>query len=76
MRGEVVNAMGRLPAWLRPWMKYFRIDPFWYKGLRAKAYLEKLGRAAYSKPKAETTSRKDLLSFLLNAKDPDTKREI
>lgn len=54
-------------------MQYLRLDPFWYNGLRAKANLEKLGRAAYSKRKAETTSRKDLLSFMLNAKDPDTR---
>jgi benzoate 4-monooxygenase len=71
-RGEVVNAVGHLPLWLRPWMQHFRIDPFWYNGVRAKANLANLGRAAYGKRKAETTSRKDLLSFMLKAKDPDT----
>jgi benzoate 4-monooxygenase len=53
-------------------MQYLRIDPFWYNGVRAKANLATLGRAAYGKRKAETTSRKDLLSFMLNIKDPDT----
>jgi len=53
-------------------MQYLRIDPFWYNGLRAKANLEKLGRAAYGERKAQITSRKDVLSFMLNAKDPDT----
>ena len=71
-RGEVINAVGHLPLWLRPWMQHFRIDPFWYNGVRAKVNLANLGRAAYSKRKAETTSRKDLLSFMLKAKDPDT----
>ena len=53
-------------------MQHFRTDPFWYNGVLAKVNLANLGRAAYSKRKAETTSRKDLLSFMLKAKDPDT----
>ncbi len=55
-------------------MKYFRLDPFWCNGLSAKANLEVIGRAAYGKRKSETMSlgRKDLMSFLLNAKDPET----
>ncbi|KAF2501404.1 cytochrome P450 [Lophium mytilinum] len=72
-RGEVLNAMGHLPRWMRPYMKYVRIDPFFYKGLRSTASLEAIGRAAFGKRKEDTsTARKDLMSFLLNAKDPDT----
>ncbi|KAL3421834.1 benzoate 4-monooxygenase [Phlyctema vagabunda] len=65
--------MGHLPRWIRPYMKYFRMDPFFYNGLRSTANLEAIGRAAFGKRKFETsTGRKDLLSFLLNAQDPDT----
>ncbi|KAG4413069.1 hypothetical protein IFR04_013791 [Cadophora malorum] len=72
-RGEVLNTIGHLPRWIRPYMKYFRIDPFFYNGLRSTANLEAIGRAAFGKRKAETSSaqRKDLMSFLLNAQDPD-----
>ena len=73
-RGEVLNTIGHLPRWIRPYMKYFRIDPFFYNGLRSTANLEAIGRAAFGKRKAESSStqRKDLMSFLLNARDPDT----
>ncbi|KAH8586543.1 benzoate-para-hydroxylase [Bisporella sp. PMI_857] len=72
-RGEVLNTMGHIPHGIRPYMKYLRIDPFFYKGLRSTANLEAIGRAAFSKRKAGTsTTRKDLMSFLLNAKDPET----
>ncbi|KAF2801275.1 cytochrome P450, partial [Mytilinidion resinicola] len=72
-RGEVLNTMGHLPRGIRPYMKHFRIDPFFYNGLRATASLEAIGRTAFGKRKADTsTARKDLMSFLLNAKDPDT----
>jgi len=72
-RGEVLNTIGHLPRWIRPYMRYFRIDPFFYNGLRSTANLEAIGRAAFGKRKAETSSaqRKDLMSFLLNAQDPD-----
>lgn len=53
-------------------MPYFRIDPFWHNDSKVKANLAQLGRAAYRKRKAETSSRKDLLSFLFKAKNPDT----
>ena len=53
-------------------MPYIRLDPFWHNGARAKANLASLGRVAYGRRVAETTTRKDLLSFMLRAKDPDT----
>jgi benzoate 4-monooxygenase len=73
MRSEVLNALGHLPLWIRPYMKYLRFDPFWYNGLRSTANLGVVGLAAYKKRAANScSSRKDLLSFLFNAKDPDT----
>jgi benzoate 4-monooxygenase len=75
-RGETVNALGSMNPWLRPFMKYAFFDLFWYKGLRAKANLEKYGREAYSRRRREGTGRQDLLSFLFNAKDPDSGREL
>ena len=71
-RGETVNALGPMSPWLRPVMKYCFFDLFWYKGLRAKANLEKYGREAYERRCSEGTERQDLLSFLLCAKDPDS----
>lgn len=54
-------------------MKHLRFDSFWYDGLRSTANLEAIGRAAFGKRVAEnSTSRKDLMSFLLTAKDPET----
>ena len=77
-RGEVLNAMGHLPHWIRLYMKHLRFDPSWYNGLRPTANMEAIGRADFEKHKAEAlnTSRKDLVSFLLNAKDPNTNGPI
>jgi benzoate 4-monooxygenase len=33
-RGEVLNALGHLPQFFRPYMRYFILDPFWPNGLR------------------------------------------
>ena len=71
-RGETLNALGTLPTWLRGWMKYNFADQFWTSGLRASSDLAKIGREAYTQRKAVGKARKDLLSFLLNATDPDT----
>jgi benzoate 4-monooxygenase len=71
-RGEVLNALGHLPGLLRPVMKYFYLDPFWPKGLQATSNLASIGKYAYYQRRDQQDSRKDLLSFLFNAKDPDT----
>lgn len=77
IRGEVLNALGTIPAWLRPYMKYNYLDSFWSSGLRATANLEKIGRAAYlARKNSDDASREDLLSFLFKAKDADTKASI
>lgn len=69
-RGEVLNALGHLPLWMRPYMKHFRLDPFWFSGMQATASLESIGRAAFAA--RGDGERSDLMSFLLAAKDPDT----
>ena len=54
-------------------MKYHPFDPFWKRGVNAKASLEDFGRRAYFERKYSTRcDRRDLLSYLLAAKDPDT----
>jgi benzoate 4-monooxygenase len=68
-RGEVLNALGSLPSWIRPWMKYNYLDSFWSAGLCATANLENIGRAAYNRRKNNNKPEKDLLSFLFQAKD-------
>lgn len=71
-RGEVLNALGHLPASLRQLMKYFYLDPFWPRGLQATSNLTSIGKNAYCQRRDQKNNRKDLLSFLFNAKDPDT----
>ncbi|KAF9765703.1 hypothetical protein IL306_001970 [Fusarium sp. DS 682] len=76
-RGEFMNALGSLSPLLRSLMKYNPFDPFWKSGFQASAGLAKIGREAFENRKAsEDNSCKDLLSFLFNAKDPDTKQPI
>jgi benzoate 4-monooxygenase len=54
-------------------MKYHPFDPFWKRGAKAGANLEGFGRRAYLERKhSKTSDRRDLLSYLLTAKDPDT----
>jgi benzoate 4-monooxygenase len=76
-RTEVINVLGHLPFFLRPYMKYFFLDPFWYKGFRRLSNIGALGSSALKTriAKAEAgqnSNRKDLMGFLLDAKDPDT----
>ena len=71
-RGETLNALGTLPTWLRGWMRYNFADQFWSSGLRATSNLEKISQEAYLQRKATGKARKDLLSFLIDAKDSDT----
>ena len=68
----MLNALGTLGAWVKPLASYFFIDPFWFNGLRATADIATVGRKAFNKRKNQEKSRQDLLSFLFNAKDPDT----
>lgn len=71
-RGEVLNAIGTLSPYLRSLMKYHPFDSFWSSGMKARANFENFGRQAYQRRKSVAGSRKDLLSFLFSATDPDT----
>lgn len=57
-------------------MKYFFLDSFWPKGLRATSKLASIGKNAYYQRKDTEDERKDLLSFLFKAKDPETKQPL
>jgi benzoate 4-monooxygenase len=70
-RSEVLNTLGNLPKWMRPWMKYLRVDPFFYLGMRASANLVSFGVIGYNERMKSSPERKDLMSFLIKAKDPD-----
>jgi benzoate 4-monooxygenase len=64
-----MNALGAMPRFLRPWMRYNYLDSFWSSGLRATANLESIGRTAYEERKGSTENQKDLLSFLFHAQE-------
>jgi benzoate 4-monooxygenase len=58
-------------------MQYFILDPFWYYGLRTRSSLGAFGISALktrisNAEGGEDSKRKDLIGYLLNAKDPDT----
>ena len=53
-------------------MKYFLLDRFWPNGLNATSSLAAIGTKAYYERKSQTDSRRDLLSFLFSARDPET----
>ena len=76
VRGEVLNALGTLPTWMRPLAKYNFFDSFWSSGLRATASIEKIGREAYLRRKESKEDRRDILSYLLAATDPKNKEPI
>lgn len=62
-----------MPNWLRPFIKCHPFDSFWKRGAKAGANLEGFGRRAYLERKhSKSNDRRDLLSYLLAAKDPDT----
>lgn len=71
-RGEALNALGHLPYLGREFIKKFPLDPFWLRGMRGTQALAAIGTKAYFNRRDQATSRKDLLSLLFNAKDPDT----
>lgn len=79
-RGEVLNALGTVTPIFRRWMQYNVFDDFWVKGLRARAGLERIGRDAFLQRKSsineKQAQRRDLLSFLFDATDPDTGRPL
>lgn len=71
-RGELINALGTLPRWLRPLLKHNWFDSFSYSGVKKTASFGQIGMAAYQRRKGKADSRKDLLSHMFLARDPDT----
>lgn len=76
VRGEVLNALGVLPPWIRPWMKYNVLDKFWSEGLRATSNLGKIGQEAFARRSVLSEPREDLLSFLLAGKNEKDKEPL
>jgi benzoate 4-monooxygenase len=77
VRSDLINVLGHLPLFIRPYMKYFFLDPFFYNGLRVFTNLGQVGTSALKKRLAkreagDDSDKKDVMGFLLNAKDPDT----
>jgi benzoate 4-monooxygenase len=75
-RGEALNALGHVPQSIRPIIKWLPSDSFWSRGLRGTQALAAIGTKAYINRKNKVKSRKDILSFLLNAKDPQTGKPL
>ncbi|KAI1616058.1 cytochrome P450 3A3 [Exophiala viscosa] len=71
-RGEWCATVGMLP-WIKTWTPYFYFDSFFTKGLKAAQGLAEMGIACVEKRKAVSIdpNRKDILYYLLTAKDPD-----
>lgn len=76
VRGEVLNALGVLPPWMRPWMKYNVFDRFWSDGLGATSNLGKIGHEAFARRSDLSEPREDLLSYLLAGKNGKDKESL
>jgi benzoate 4-monooxygenase len=72
-RGEWCVVVGQT-LWLRPFTPYMFLDPFFPKGAKAVSDLGQICTAAVNRRKMSTgtTDRRDILSYLLEAQDPDT----
>ncbi|GAD97032.1 predicted protein [Paecilomyces variotii No. 5] len=78
-RGEYVNALGTVPPILRGCIRFAVFDDFWAKGLKARSNLGKMGTDAFLQRKATMggeQTRRDLMSFLFNATDPQTAKPL
>jgi len=76
VRGEVLNALGVLPSWVRPWMKYNFFDKFWSNGLGATSNLGKIGQEAFARRNVLLETREDLLSYLLAGKNQQNREPL
>ncbi|KAI9159087.1 Benzoate 4-monooxygenase [Paramyrothecium foliicola] len=71
-RGEWCVVVGQM-LWLRPWTPYLFFDTFFTKGAKAVSDLGAICTAAVQRRRAsKMEDRKDILSYLLKARDPDT----
>ncbi|KAL1880980.1 hypothetical protein Plec18167_003520 [Paecilomyces lecythidis] len=76
-RGEWCATVGQMP-WIKTWTPYFFFDTFFTTGLRAAQGLASIGIARVEKRKRASVdpNRKDILYYLLSAKDPDTGTDL
>lgn len=74
-RGEWSATVGTMP-WIKPYTPYIFWDRFFPQGLRSVRELAKIAIDAVEKRKRNGSNRKDLLHFLMNARDPDTDQPL
>ena len=67
-RGEWSATVGTIP-WIKPYAPYLLFDPFFPKGLKAVKQLASIAVSAVEKRVNQKSDRRDLLSFLINARD-------
>ena len=76
-RTEVTNALGALPVWLRPLMRYFVVDSFWYRGIQDVNRMVSLAISSINERKIiQKKDRKDFLNFLFSDQDSKTGIEL
>lgn len=74
-RGEWSATVGTMP-WIKPYTPYIFWDRFFPQGLKSVKALAQIAITAVEKRKKGGSNRKDLLHFLMSAKDPDTGEEM
>ena len=74
-RGEWSATVGTMP-WIKPYTPYMFWDNFFPQGLKSVKELAKIAITAVEKRKKMGSNRKDLLHFLMSAKDPDTDQPL
>ena len=70
-RGEWSATVGVMP-WIKPFTPYIFWDRFFPQGLKSVKDLAQIAIVAVEKRKRNGSNRKDLLHYLINARDPET----
>lgn len=70
-RGEWSATVGVMP-WIKPYTPYIFWDNFFPQGLKSVKELAQIAITAVEKRKKNGSNRKDLLYYLMSARDPDT----
>ncbi|KAI6081540.1 cytochrome P450 [Hypoxylon rubiginosum] len=69
LRMQCLNALGTVPGWARPLMKWMPFDGFWRQNLTTTMNLQALARTSTEARKQQSgVDRDDMLSFLIKAK--------
>jgi benzoate 4-monooxygenase len=74
-RGEWSACVGTMP-WIKPFTPYMFWDSFFPQGMKSVKELAVIAVTAVEKRKKMGSNRKDLLHYLINARDPDTDEPI